>query len=97
MDLTLDERLKPAKASAERAKLEGNSMESQTVTSTVSEDKHLERNRGGESRNHEKHDDEGQFEEPVWKQYKAQPGSLGGQIVPTKSSTRIDSRGGTRD
>ena len=33
------------------------SEESKTVTSAVSEDKHLERNRGGGSWNHEKSDD----------------------------------------
>ena len=58
MDLTLDKGLGPAEASAERAKPKGDSMGSQTVASTVSEDNHLEGNRGGESRDHERHDDD---------------------------------------
>ena len=58
MDLTLDKELGPAEASAERAKPKGDAMESQPVTSTVSEDNHLEGHRGGESRDHEMHDDD---------------------------------------
>jgi hypothetical protein len=56
MDLTPDKGLGPVEASAERAKPKGDSMGSQTVASTVSEDRHLEVNRGGESLGHEKHD-----------------------------------------
>ena len=74
MDLTLDKGLGPAEASTERAKPEGDSMESQTVTSTVSEDEHLDGNRGGEPRDHEKHDDD---KTPRW---------TGGAIVLVQSS-----------
>jgi hypothetical protein len=56
MDLTPDKGLGPVEASAERAKPKGDSMGSQTVASTVSEDRHLEVDRGGESLGHEKHD-----------------------------------------
>ena len=70
MDLMIDEGSRPAGASTEKTKPEGDSMESQTVASTVSEDKHLEGNRGGEPRDHEKHDDD---KTPRW---------TGGPIVP---------------
>ena len=70
MDLTRDGGSKPAEASTEKANPGGDSMKSQPVTSTVSEDEHLDGNRGGEPRNHEKHDDD---KTPRW---------TGGAIVP---------------
>ena len=57
MDLTREGGSKPAGASTEKANPGGDSMKSQPVTSTVSEDEHLDGNRGDEPWNHEKRGD----------------------------------------
>ena len=58
MGLTLNEKLTVEDAFENKVKtLKDDSEESKTVTSAVSGDKHLEKNRGGGSWNHEKSDD----------------------------------------
>jgi len=70
MDLTREGGSKPTEASTEKANPGGDPMKSQPVTSTVSEDEHLDGNRGDEPWNHEKHGDD---KTPQW---------TGGAITP---------------
>jgi len=70
MEPSREGRSKPAEASTEKANPGGDPKESQPVTSTVSEDEHLDGNRGDEPWNHEKHGDD---KTPQW---------TGGAIVP---------------